>query len=322
MPVLILINHKLYMNQFQAKPPTMQALTRLAFQFDKRLGTETFTPLYRRHTFRPDTVNAQTFSKFLRLPTEIRLIIYEFVFTPHNSPCVSCPRANPLSLLLTCRTIHSEALTPALRRTHFHLSYPHNLAFQSTLRSLGPLKNQLRYIHVSIPIHALNAYSTSNPFLLTELPLHELVVELGRIDAPTWMDENTAYHRLVSAMFWRALACPDSNDSPIALHASLYERTKRKISIMLLSEWASAAHLHQFIGGMKCRKVVVQADRDERDVLWSAMVHFGLVEECMTVLEEEGEGKGKKRMYVICGDEGEKSFVEWGVWPPRGWEGE
>ncbi|KAF1918756.1 hypothetical protein BDU57DRAFT_511493 [Ampelomyces quisqualis] len=295
----------------------MQALTRLAFQVDKRLGTETFASLYRKHTFRPDTISAQQQSRFLSFPPEIRLIIYKFVFS--HPPCSSNHlhrRTNTLSLLSTCRQIHDEAITPALNNTHFHLQHPHILTFQSTLQSLGPLKNQLRHVHVSIPLQRLNAYTAANPFILTQLPLQDLVIDLGKIEARTWVDENTAYHYFVSAMLYRAAP---ASACPVALHESLFQRAKRRVAVLLLADWASAEQFYDSVGSMVCREVVVQADRDEKDVLWSALRHFRLVEDCMTLLEDE-EGEGEM-MYVICGDEGEKSFVEMGVWPPRRWEG-
>jgi hypothetical protein len=83
---------------------------KLAFQIDKRDGRPAFEPLYTKNTFRLDTINMQKSSRFLCLPPELRLIIYELIFSPHPEH-----NTNPLSILLTCRKVNDEAVFMAMK---------------------------------------------------------------------------------------------------------------------------------------------------------------------------------------------------------------
>lgn len=119
----------------------MQALMKLAFLADNWCGFRTFESLYIGNTFRGEAVKAQDNSRFMDLPTEIRLMIYQFVFSP-----LSLRSANPLYILSTCRQIHGEAIVTALRATHFYINRFTGLNFNPRLRSLGKLQQHLRHI--------------------------------------------------------------------------------------------------------------------------------------------------------------------------------
>jgi hypothetical protein len=77
-------------------------------------------------------------SLLFRLPTEIRLHIYEFVFTP-------CMKEDPLGLLRVCQKIYLEAYPIALPRVQ--LRFQDAQQFVEWWLSLGPkLKPKVKRI--------------------------------------------------------------------------------------------------------------------------------------------------------------------------------
>lgn len=79
----------------------------------KRNEGKKYDTLYRLRTkvyaLTPSPVVVFRTSRFLRLPTEIRLRIYDYTFT-------TSPHGDPLGLLRTCRQIYCEAYPIALPR--------------------------------------------------------------------------------------------------------------------------------------------------------------------------------------------------------------
>lgn len=157
---------------------------KLAFHTDKLCGTHVLRPVYRSRTFRCETVKPQADSAFMALPTELRLIVYGFVFAPPYD------KANNIdSILATCRKVHCEALIMALQTTQFHLDGRNGLNFQPKLRSLSDLQQHLRYINVTMPIQKLDG--ANNPFTLTKIPLTSLEIDFETIEcASDWLREN------------------------------------------------------------------------------------------------------------------------------------
>jgi hypothetical protein len=169
----------------------IQDLHKIAFQADKLCGTQVLKLLYRNRMFRPETIMLQNNSLFMALSPEIRLAIYEFVFTPPYDKM-----NNILSILATCRKVHEEALIMALKTTRFHLDGYNGLKFQTRLRNLGDLQQHLRHIDVAMSIQKLDANSGNNPFVLTKLPLAPLEIDFMTIEkADGWLRENHVYHR-------------------------------------------------------------------------------------------------------------------------------
>jgi hypothetical protein len=261
----------------------MRGIAKLAFRVDKIFNNHDLEPLYRPHMFRDATVTPQADSRFMALPAELRLTIYEFVFSSTYDKV-----AKMLSILLTCRKVHGEAIILALRTMQFHLDGSKGLTFGPKLRSLGDLQQHLRHIHVSIPIQQLNANSSNNPFVLTKLPLTILEVDFGKIKvADSWLRENYVYHRFVSALLYQtAPATLDATTAP--LHKSAVEKNKRRVKSILLKQWATRKQLHYMVVNMKANKLVVKCEEDTKDILWSAFTHFGLVSEGRTELRVGG----------------------------------
>ncbi|KAF1995145.1 hypothetical protein P154DRAFT_349876 [Amniculicola lignicola CBS 123094] len=107
-----------------------------------------------------ELLNCEEYFPFLELPAELRILIYEYVFAPlsgYVKPYGSLPAAalhgsNALSLLLTCRFIHTEAVRLAFQNHTFILtrssyslkfreplplsSHPHPFDIMSTITSL------------------------------------------------------------------------------------------------------------------------------------------------------------------------------------------
>jgi len=82
-----------------------------------------------------DNIYAQPGGHLLKLPSEIRLLIYEYVFPPCKVD-IHAPRPNSwvdaddvrakpagLALLKTCRTIYAEALPVLYEHTEFHVRF-------------------------------------------------------------------------------------------------------------------------------------------------------------------------------------------------------
>ena len=82
-----------------------------------------------------DNLDAQPGGRLLKLPSEIRLLIYEYVFTPCKVD-IHAPRPNSwvdaddvrakpagLALIKTCRTIYAEALPVLYQHTEFHIKF-------------------------------------------------------------------------------------------------------------------------------------------------------------------------------------------------------
>tara|TARA_R110002003_G_scaffold175_8_gene14241 strand:+ start:1331 stop:2077 length:747 start_codon:yes stop_codon:yes gene_type:complete len=238
---------------------------------------------------------------------EIRLIIYEFVFSPpYNSS------ANKLSILAACRQIHGEAIITALRQIQFHIDGQRGLNFQPQLRSLGDLAQQLRRVNVTMPIKRLDASSANNPFVLTDLPLDVLHVDLQAVEAATWLAENRIYHRLVSALFHRTVPPGHGNYPSTPVHSNFFEKYMRRYAALALQPWAEKENLYRMLFCMTTKKVLVKCKDDGKDLFWSAFTHFELVEGNLNIIQKNGE-KGLER-YVMFWDENGSNVLEMGSW--------
>ncbi|KAH7071382.1 hypothetical protein BKA63DRAFT_447931 [Paraphoma chrysanthemicola] len=284
----------------------MQAISKLAFYIDELSGRQVMRPLYKNKMFCPDTIDLQSDSILMRIPPEIRLVIYGFVFAPPKKSA-----SNKLSILAICRQIHEEAVIPALRQTHFHMNGQFGLKFQSTLHTLGNLAQYLRHIEIAMPLERLDASSANNPFVLTDLPLDFLQIDFGRVWVSGWLMENRIYHQLISALLHRTLPT-ESNGSTKPVHKTWKEKYVRKHMAQILVPWAKPTHLHHMLLGMKTKKVLVMCKANSKDLLWSAFTHFGLVSSSLTILRKAADDP--TRRYVMFWDEGGHDVVEMGIW--------
>lgn len=99
-------------------------------------------------------IQAQLTSRLLRLPGELRNLIYTFVFSStciHHGPkrAKQIPRItkNPLSLLLTCRQIYHETKDIWLPRIEFSFFYP--IPMVTRLRAFpAEARTQIRHIRM------------------------------------------------------------------------------------------------------------------------------------------------------------------------------
>ena len=82
-----------------------------------------------------DNLDAQPGGHLLKLPSEIRLLIYEHIFPPHKVD-IHAPRADQwadhndrharsadIAILTTCRTIYAEAAPVLYENTEFYISF-------------------------------------------------------------------------------------------------------------------------------------------------------------------------------------------------------
>jgi hypothetical protein len=213
----------------------MDVIRTSGFWVDQYFGICAFERLYKDHMFRTNTVSGQDDSLFMGLPPEIRLMIYDLVL---SSPKLR-GGAHYLFILLVGRQIHREAIVKALQTTKFHVPRQPflGLDFDYRLRGLGPLRQQLRHVHVDMNINLLDADSPTNPFVLTELPLDTLDIDFGCMDDPNegWLHQNRMYHTLLSAMLYQTTS-KHRDGSTISLHQSLVERTKRSLATTLMQK--------------------------------------------------------------------------------------
>jgi hypothetical protein len=261
----------------------MQILARLAVQANKVCNSRILKSIYAKNMFQSATIKAQDGSFFMAVPTEIRLMIYDYVFTPPYDKT-----QNVLSLLATCRKVHGEAIITALNTTQFHLDGAKGLSFQSKLWGLGDLQQHLRRIDISMPIQKLDGNSGNNPFVLTTLPLTSLEIDFEKIEGTdTWLKENRIYHRLISAVLHETTAATfDAQTVP--LHKSAVEKNKRRAEAAFLKPWATKSQLYHMIAWMKTKMLVVKCVDDGKDILWSAFTYFSLVDDTLTAIRVGG----------------------------------
>lgn len=277
----------------------MQVFARLAALADKVCDSHALEAVYKKNLFRPTTIKPQQASHFMSLPTEIRLIIYSFVFTPPYDKT-----RNVLSLLATCRKVHGEAIVMALNTTQFHLDGNKGLSFQSKLWGLGELQQHLRRIDIRMPMQRLNGNSSNNPFVLTGLPLSSLEIDFEMIeDIEKWAKENRIYHRFVSALLHQTTAATLGSQT-VPLHKSMVEKNKRRARSALLKTWATKKQLYHMIAGMNTKTLVVKCTDNGKDILWSAFTHFELVEDTLTVMRVGGIS-GPKHHIMFYDTEGQ-----------------
>jgi hypothetical protein len=257
----------------------MQALSKAAFQVDKFCQTHALEFLWKQNLFSSDLINDQPDSRFMNLPTEIRLMIYKFLSSQSDKP--SC---HGLAILATCRRVHGEALTIALENISFRVTKYACLKFQSKLQNLGPLQQHLRQVKVQISIEQLNIGRPNNPFVLTNLPLELLDIHLEPVKGNSWRDKNFTYHILISAM----------------LHETISLQTI--LDCMLLRPWAT-------------KTLIVASDKSDKDMLWSAFTHFWLVDSPCSIFRNGGPDGTKH--YIMFGDTygSDENVLEMGRWP-------
>jgi hypothetical protein len=269
----------------------MQALSKAAFQVDRYCQSHKFERLWKNNAFRRDLIDSQKNSMLMSLPPEIRLMIWKYVLSPpyDNS-------TNILSILASCRLVHGEAVVQALESTTFILGLSAGLEFQSKLWSLGTLTQHLRHIKVEISLKDSTARSANNPFLLSKLPLNYLNIDLGVVKTEHWADENFEYHRLMSAL--------------------LYEESERRLfALYFLQLWVTKERLYKMLFGMQTKKMTVTCAKSGKDIIWSAFVHFRLVDSYCTTMRNADQDDGIR--YIIFGDEEkpDANVVEMGRWP-------
>jgi hypothetical protein len=297
----------------------MQSLKKLAVEADKWYGR------YTGNVFRAETIYPQNDSLFMGLPPEIRLMVYELVFSPAGTR--GTRGKNILSILLLCRQVHGEAIVRALQTTKLHVPQLHllNSSLERRIKSLGPLQQHLRHIFIYMDINVLDIGSATNPFILTQLPLHNLDIDFGPIEGLNnhWLPQNKLYHTLLSAILYQTTP-KNSDASTISFHQSLVERTKRSLATMLMQKWPTKAQLYHFLLNMKTKKLTIDCEAVNKEILWLAFTHFDLVDDGCTVLRKGADGtlhgmvfgcSRKRGRSSNARSVGERSFVKMGVWP-------
>ncbi|KAF2826961.1 hypothetical protein CC86DRAFT_416741 [Ophiobolus disseminans] len=247
---------------------------------DMLCGSHVMEKLYKDSIFSPENVSSQESSPFITaLPTEVRLAIYDFVFSPPYEKS-----ANILPILAIYRKVHSEAIIKTLESTQFHLDGCSGLKFQSKLRVLGDFQQHLRRIDITMPIQKLDAEGGSNPFALTKLPFTSLIIDFENIEhADNWLRENCIYHRFMSALL-HTTAPNATGSGTVALHNSIIKKEKRRYNAAFLKPWATKKQLFYMVVCMKTKNLIVKCVDDGKDILCGAFAHFVLFDDSLTIL--------------------------------------
>lgn len=287
----------------------MQALQQVALQAGKMCGSDTLATINRRNLFNPATMKSQPDSLLMALPTELRVMIYEAVF---SAPATGTEP--PLALLSTCRQIHGEAIEIALKTCQFYGSPGLGFAFESRLSSLGPLQQHLRHVKVEIPIDDLTYHRATNPFALIELPLDKLEIKIDIPEFLTWTAASRIYGSIMSAVLYQDA------------YATATGATMRRVALTLRTYWATRKPLRSMLRSTRAKRVVVTCRSYGDDVFFAAFSHFKLVDGDMGVLSRrEGdqwpEGTHQKRYLMLASGDG-MDILEFGQGVPKYFEAE
>lgn len=255
--------------------------------------------VYGAHMF-TSSILAQPASPFLSLPTEIRCLIYYYVFGPEadtesedTRQCIrpidstsyiaaddyadSRSSSEQLSLLATCRQVYGEAHKLAFNRTVFKLeSWSKNIPISKHLATLGPLQMHLRHVEIVMRPSDLQLLSRDNPFTLMQLPLTKLEIRFIEGYHKGWKGHVKEWYLIVSALC-HVHRPRDREGNPQGprqqIHTVFKEKNKRRAELQRLTYQPSHDDVWHVLDWMRTKKVVVRAPSD---MLYKAFSFFGL----------------------------------------------
>ncbi|KAF1834109.1 hypothetical protein BDW02DRAFT_569386 [Decorospora gaudefroyi] len=264
----------------------------VAYRIDKHCHSRALERLYSKRLF-SSSIQRQPHSPILSLPTEIRLIIYAYIFLSQQGKADRWSTVRPI--LLTCRLMYEEAIVMALQRTYFRFQSPYQ---PKKTRVLGRLQQHLRYVNIGISLYNFAAHGSNNPFILSDLPLHLLVINFNTRVHWTWSQEKTTYYRLISAILYRERREYDS----------LFGKNKHRLMVATKQYRPQREALYNTVAAMKAKCVNVRC-AGLGDILWSAFVYFSLVSERATIVRD-GDPISKEYRFHGVYDEGDEGFAE------------
>ncbi|KAL1596997.1 hypothetical protein SLS60_008579 [Paraconiothyrium brasiliense] len=212
-----------------------------------------------------------------------------------------------MTLLETCRLIHSEAHELAFHNWYFHIldeprtikstrfdrRYPRmwnawkvtkakkpdarefikKKTLSQRLSTLGARVNHLRYVGITMPHSKLDPLSANNPFLLTRLPLTELTISLTGSVGGHWKSDVKFYHSFISSLFYLNQTVGSSSALP-PIHTLAKNRVERFIALQRWTYKPQPNELNRMLEALETKKVAVRATQD---VLWKGFMFFGLM---------------------------------------------
>ncbi|KAF1996440.1 hypothetical protein P154DRAFT_319853 [Amniculicola lignicola CBS 123094] len=280
--------------------PATRAVVR---RIGRHYNTRAHSNFYTAHLF-SKPIETQPGSPLLRIPAEIRLEIYRYVFTP--------PDMGERALLLTCRLVNHEAIKIAFQNVDWCLDAAAARNLELRIWYLGDLTMELRNVTIDIPFEKLDCMGPNNPFLLMRLPLDKLVINLGRIKQKRWREEISTYYRLLSA-FLHHSSVQSPTDERSQRYAALMAksklaRLKRRGEVGAWIWTPCKDDLYQTMRSCMAKKVVVTTRQSaSNDPFWTSFEFFDLVRDIITIV------RMPERTTLAClkfFDQGELSVTE------------
>jgi hypothetical protein len=236
-------------------------------------------PVHKKRLSRPQARH-QTKSALLKLPTEIRLMIYAYVFYPTPRDSEDWCRVRPI--LSTCRLMYQETIVLALQTTCFRFPRHQTGHYKpKRIRVLGALQQHLRHVEVMISLLNLDAHGRNNPFLLSNLPLDVLRITFLTPTHWTRSHDKKAYYRIISALLYRKRTLGKSH---------------HRMAVATMQYMPGRQDLYDTLVEVKAKSVEVSCGSSSM-ILWNAFLHFHLVSQRITVIRAGKSGEKATKDY-------------------------